>query len=131
MRPRVRAGGCGSRPSSGGSPGRWSAAERNDLAQKLPPNLQMSRDDREKPPALIQCCGVNPGVQNRDLDTYFFFFLFLALFFNLCVCVPFDASVLLWKVKNKYDLNLTVLLRTFLHQGGRFIAFKKHLCCTG
>lgn len=41
---------------------------------------------------------------------------------------PFDASVL-WKVKNKYDPNLTVLFCTFVHRGRRFIALKK--CVTG
>lgn len=40
------------------------------------------------------------------------------------MCVPFDASALLWKVKDKYDLNLTVFC-TFLHKGGCFIALKR------
>ena len=40
------------------------------------------------------------------------------------MCIPFDASALLWKVNDKCDLNLTILC-TFLHRGGRFTAFKK------
>lgn len=39
------------------------------------------------------------------------------------MCVSFDASVLLWKVKT--DLNLTVLLCSFVYKGGHFIVLKK------
>ena len=124
--PQVPAGDCGAVLPPAGFPGYLGAARASDLAQKLPPkkSVRIKKADREEPRVLIQYCGVNPEVQNRDLDAHFFrFFFFFFFFFEgpLCMCISFDASVLLWKVKNKYDLNLTVLC-VFLHRGGRFIA---------
>lgn len=54
------------------------------------------------------------GVAETHIHTFLFFFL--------CVYMPIDINVVLWKVKNKCDLNLTILSCTFLQLGGYFIA---------
>lgn len=94
------------------------AADRNILAQKIPPtSVLIHWTDLEKPAALIQCLGENPGVQNRSTYTLF------PVLCGLSKCVPFDTNALLWKVKNKYDQNPTILC-TFVHRGC-FIVLKK------
>lgn len=64
---------------------------------------------------------------SKQISTYTVWFLFLFSCLALgSLCVPpLDANVLLWKVKSNYDLNLTVLLCTFLYKGGGFIPLKK------
>lgn len=88
--------------------------------EETPKSVWINRTDRENPAALTQCCGVNPGVQYRPACTL----SLLPVRFDLFACAPFDASDLLWKVKSKYDLSLTVLC-TVLCKKGRFIALKK------
>lgn len=101
------------------------AADRNILAQKIPPtSVLIHWTDREKPAALIQCLGENPGVQNRSTYTLF------PVLCGLSKCVPFDTNALLWKVKNKYDQNPTILC-TFVHRGCFIVLKKKNSNCMG
>lgn len=94
-------------------PGCLRAAETSNLAQKLLPPISAwvkRADCRNLTGFNTVLWSESWSSKPRSRYTLYFFSCFISFFEgSLCMCFRFDASVLLWKVKDNYDLNLIVL----------------------